>query len=907
MIGISRVRYIVRDACENETSCEFNVEVKDKDEPHAICDAQTIVTLNDDFFGKVFARSIDDQSFDDCGEIVSMKVRRMDRGTTICPTPADYDDFVKFCCNDVGKSVMVEFQVIDNNGLSNVCMSEVIVQYKGLGPQITCAPKLPVQDCRNFEIFNINNLIAPSISSSNLCIANALTPLIREVGRSIDNCGAGYIDVEWILNYSGVEEVICSERILFEAQNLFSEANINWPADRTVQGCSAVAPTAEEKANLLDDVACSNVIFSEPTDLVFDNVIGFCKKIQRTWTVIDWCRYPANPSARWTYVQTISVTNITAPVFDDSVADILIQDNQSSCRATVDIIGLAEDDCSSLSDLVWTYRLDLVAGSQMIQLATGNGKEFSRILDFGDYRVTFTVTDECGNMSVRSREFKLEDEQAPQINCSSIVRDINADTLNPLVIIELNELISGVTDNCDPAPTRGLRLLNSSVPLTSNITFSCPDLGVRQIEVMATDASGNRSSCIAFVDVRDGNGSCGFGANAITVSGKIMTAAKVAVENVAVNMLITSASHEFETAFDGNYAFGNVPMGSTLSIHADKKNDFLNGVSTLDIVLIQRHILGIKKFQNTASIIAADVNMNKAISSTDLVILRKLLLGQIERYSHEQSWIFIPTNNYPSDISKPYDFSLNYQVEAVSQDMKSVDFVAIKLGDVDNNAVANSKVAKKRDSEKIALSQELNRNKVDMFISEETTIAGFQLSLLIPEGVSLLDVSSTLPRFSPDMVNVKDGKIYVSWSDLKDVDLSPDLPLLSFSFSASVNKSLELNNGWDNQLYTSSLDVLSINNVNAVEAIEEDLLVGQNVPNPFTQQTIIDFTLSEASEVDFSIVDVNGILIHRSKQNYPKGSSHIVLQNDVLQLNKGIYYYIIKTQKRSLIKKMMVF
>ena len=47
------------------------------------------------------------------------------------------------------------------------------------------------------------------------------------------------------------------------------------------------------------------------------------------------------------------------------------------------------------------------------------------------------------------------------------------------------------------------------------------------------------------------------------------------------------------TGDDGAYAFENNLMGGDYALTADKNNDYLNGVSTLDLVLIQKHILGL--------------------------------------------------------------------------------------------------------------------------------------------------------------------------------------------------------------------------------------------------------------------------------------------------------------------------
>ncbi|MEP7195791.1 MAG: redoxin domain-containing protein [Saprospiraceae bacterium] len=56
--------------------------------------------------------------------------------------------------------------------------------------------------------------------------------------------------------------------------------------------------------------------------------------------------------------------------------------------------------------------------------------------------------------------------------------------------------------------------------------------------------------------------------------------------------------------------------------------DPLSGISTLDIVLLQKHILGIKPLNNLQYALA-DVNNNGTVSVSDISELRKLLLGSI--------------------------------------------------------------------------------------------------------------------------------------------------------------------------------------------------------------------------------------------------------------------------------------
>ena len=60
-----------------------------------------------------------------------------------------------------------------------------------------------------------------------------------------------------------------------------------------------------------------------------------------------------------------------------------------------------------------------------------------------------------------------------------------------------------------------------------------------------------------------------------------------------------------------------------------KKNiGYDNGVSTLDLVKIQKHILGKSPLESEMREVAADVNNDGKVSALDLLDIRKLILGK---------------------------------------------------------------------------------------------------------------------------------------------------------------------------------------------------------------------------------------------------------------------------------------
>ncbi|MBK8627510.1 MAG: hypothetical protein IPN86_18665, partial [Saprospiraceae bacterium] len=74
----------------------------------------------------------------------------------------------------------------------------------------------------------------------------------------------------------------------------------------------------------------------------------------------------------------------------------------------------------------------------------------------------------------------------------------------------------------------------------------------------------------------------------------------------------------------GNYAM-EIIVDTDLT--AQKDGDDINGVSTLDLVIIQRHILGLQAMNSPYKLIAADANNDGKVTASDLTEIRKLILG----------------------------------------------------------------------------------------------------------------------------------------------------------------------------------------------------------------------------------------------------------------------------------------
>ena len=82
---------------------------------------------------------------------------------------------------------------------------------------------------------------------------------------------------------------------------------------------------------------------------------------------------------------------------------------------------------------------------------------------------------------------------------------------------------------------------------------------------------------------------------------------------------------QFTTGVDGQFSFNAIPMNNGYTVLPERNDDYKNGVSTFDLVLIQKHILGIEKLNSPYKVIASDINNDERVTAIDLVELRKLI------------------------------------------------------------------------------------------------------------------------------------------------------------------------------------------------------------------------------------------------------------------------------------------
>jgi len=174
--------------------------------------------------------------------------------------------------------------------------------------------------------------------------------------------------------------------------------------------------------------------------------------------------------------------------------------------------------------------------------------------------------------------------------------------------------------------------------------------------------------------------------NYLSAGGSITTPTGRLIEGATVDYTTETTSGTIQM---NPYSLDSIPENTFLELEANLGGEVTNGVTTFDLVLITKHILGIEMFENPYQAIAADADNSGHVTTFDVILLRRLILDIISELPESKNWVILPTsfdelssNNIPTNTS--------YLFNTLPTSMPNLPFTAIKLGDVNDNADVNA-------------------------------------------------------------------------------------------------------------------------------------------------------------------------------------------------------------------------
>lgn len=676
---------------------------------------------------------------------------------------------------------------------------------------------------------------------------------------------------------------------------------------------------------------------------------------------------PTASTGYWKYTQVIKVTDTAGPqVIVDDPAPFCAQDNVV-CSGLVTIPFSVTDDCQANPPSI-TVEIDLQANGSYDGVVTSQALsgtfpnyQLRGTYPLGAHRFRVQVRDFCGNSQQALINFEIIDCGVPSAFCATGLvialmpqppnTDADGDGFIDRAAAPVN--VQNFVTSPGPDCTGPLRytvhktadvLAGLDVPAPNHpaLVVTCDDIGPVPVRIYTWDSAfnpyavqpggavggPNYSFCDATLTVQDNGGFCTVapptGPVMGEISGIIQTESGNPVANVAVYPADDMDTMMMMTGADGLYHF-DVQTGAHYLVRPASGQDWQNGITTLDIVMTAKHILGIQALGSPYRIIAADVNHSSSVTTLDLVNMRRMVLGISDTFPNNTSWRFIWQNFEFPDPANPWlePFPEAINIPELESDYNNGNFVAVKVGDVNGSAATNAQdgITERSSGNTYYLRTRdqvfKTGDQVELRLSAaeaQAWIEGMQFTFQFD--VSLLrltDIEWGLAREEHlSSARADQGILTLSWNaPAGHAEGNDDADFVILRMEALADGRLSEATGITSRItraeaYGEDLEIMALGLVfDTPQGQKQAFELEQNRPNPFGDQTIIGFYLPEAAEIIFSIFDTQGKTVLRYRKYFVAGYNQIMVDAaDVAA--RGLLYYQLATDKYAATKKMVI-
>ncbi len=897
------------------------------------------------------------------------------------------DDVIVNCC-DIGTIVTIEMRVVDKAGNTNSCWSLLQIEDKlsplCLPPDdvlVDCDTALLSRN--EYSDTTILQQYYGKAQASDNCnaIAVELTPVVN-----VDQCGFGTITRRFqAIDTYGNKSGICMQTITIRG---IYDYELKFPADESsivcgvsdpdtllyeLLACENIIVNVEEEIFDAADDACYKIFrtysvmnwceydgISDPLvigrDEDKDGIIGeevFLLRRRDGTFYIDENNNEEDGFIRsgtsggfWQYTQIIKVYDNQAPVLSFGALDPFCSYDTPSgpediCNGDVMVPFTVSDNCT-IEELETRVFLDEGSdGQNMVEITNSamlsrDGQEytFTGSLPIGPHRLQVRVVDPCGNFIVKAIPFEVIDCKAPfpiciqgvTVELMPVDQDGNGVPDFGMNLVPARALIGSEVFDCSGEVTYSINRKGETASMDQNnlmVTCLDPKNETLPIEIHAWDKFGNHQPCETFIVVQDNGKFCSGGIENGIISGAIYTEEDIPLEDVNVR-LSGNSSAGVKTDFDGVFEFIDLEEGNDYSVEPQKNVDFKNGVSTYDLVLVSKHILGVDKLESPYQVIAADVNRSNSVTSLDLIHLRKLILSINDTFPNNTSWRFVARDHVFPEPERPWVGGIPevVNVNNLIGTFDQANFIAIKIGDINLSARINPSFAQNenRDTknpmtihvEDLSMvsgqEYELNFSTADLM---ETMACQFTLSF-DPQKLNLVDLHYGL--FQEEHLGLKylqDGLLTISWNQLQKPTESSETILFKLKFRAldeiRVAEAFQINSRLtqaEAYSFVGQLKNINLGFTRTSPELDLGYDLYQNHPNPFKEYTYIRFSLPKEAEANILIHDISGKLIKTYSGHFTKGINELKVSRD--EIPKGLLFYTLQSGDYQKVKKMIL-
>lgn len=547
------------------------------------------------------------------------------------------------------------------------------------------------------------------------------------------------------------------------------------------------------------------------------------------------------------------------------------------------------------------------------------------------HKIQWTVIDSCGQVDICFDRLRLVDRSSPLVNDSTILF-IYQLTSSCQVSLHAKDYYTSPGDDC-LVKDELLFSLDSAEHVPSLFTYCdfIPAFGVAlPWSVWVADqgvdqncdgeiswAERNRTEQIfSLVFVDYGSCDCWKPGNDF-LAGNIYTEYYDYISGVEVSLHQPGHVYPtFVTGNDGGYRFNNLFPGE-YEISAQKNIFHKNGVTTLDLVKIQKHLLGKEYLESPYEVIAADANNSQHVSAIDLVELRKLVLGIYSQFPNNESWKFVRADYIFQDTLDPWPMDDPGIITVTDlENPGNLDFIGIKIGDVNHTAnPLNTTSVLPRSTPKfkwMTIDQQARAGQslmVPFTLAEAESMEGFQFTVEFP-GFEFVGIHSGVIDLEDDDYALFDEQLTMSWFEDGLINIEANQPLfyleLKAIHAATISKSLEISSAiTEAEMYIGDEEIVKpVLQISNGHDAASSLFVSCQ-PNPWKDHTEVSIHLDSDELVNMVLYSSSGKQLWSADIQMTKGSHQVQLNASDFSA-RGQMILQISTSKDRVFQKMIL-
>lgn len=647
----------------------------------------------------------------------------------------------------------------------------------------------------------------------------------------------------------------------------------------------------------------------------------------------------SNSTGYWQYTQHIKIGDNTPPTIAVTQPNPICS-YSNNCDALVEIPFSVDDICTPNDIKIKVF----VDGNQIATFSKAGSYKTNARFAIGSHELEIHAIDGCGNPTVTRTPFSIVDCKAPTPICVNGITatlmptepntdaDGDGDIDGAAATIWVNDLLKSQVSDCSGIAGFSINRVGETPDFNQkSLVLTCDDPSTLDVEIYAWDKANNPyaeqpdstvggrnySFCVTYVLIQDNNDRCAPAPGMGSISGGVWTEGNYKLQNV--NIMLVSDDSTFQlTGSTGSYRFDSIPMQKDYKVIPVLDENPTEGLSIVDLILLQKHVLGIDPIRSPYHLIAADVTRDGRLDNNDVVELRNVLLGVQQRFTNNTSWRFIDASYvFPNPLNPWLEPLPEYiLISRMSAAENYGNFLAIKTGDVNGSVIADRLNLANRSNAaldlKIAYRELVPGTTIKIPVSAGLTdVEALQFALQFStKALQFIDIEpGVIPssNFSTKFVN--EGFVNVIWTNPQESSLDEKV-LFTLIFKVneptSIKEAVSLSSKRTPPIAYVATEVVDLKLVfDEVEINPGVFVLHQNTPNPFHDATVIGFDLPEADQAILTIFDTDGKILWQQKDNFSKGYHKISVNRNLFPAH-GLLFYSLKTTQHQAVRKMIV-